>query len=32
MRKTAPLLAFRTVKSPTENGWALGKWWWRPSH
>jgi hypothetical protein len=26
-RGTAPVLALWTVKSPTENGWALGKWW-----
>jgi hypothetical protein len=28
-RETAPTLAFRAEKSPTENGWALGKWWSR---
>ena len=29
-RKTAPTPAFQAAKSPTENGWALGKWWsWR---
>ena len=28
--ETAPTLAFRAEKSPTDKGWALGKWWsWR---
>ena len=25
--ETAPTLAFRAEKSPTDKGWALGKWW-----
>ena len=25
--ETAPTLALRAGKSPTENGWALGVWW-----
>ena len=29
-RETAPTLAFRAEKSPTDKGWALSKWWsWR---
>jgi hypothetical protein len=27
--ETAPTLAFRAEKSPTDKGWALGKWWSR---
>jgi len=27
---TAPTMAFRAEKSPTDKGWALSKWWsWR---
>ena len=26
--ETAPTLAFRAEKSPTDKGWALSKWWW----
>ena len=28
--ETAPTLAFRAEKSPTDKGWAFGNWWsWR---
>ena len=31
--ETAPTLAFRAEKSPTDKGWALGKWWrWAESN
>lgn len=28
--ETAPTLAFRAEKNPTDKGWVFGKWWsWR---